>query len=90
MTYDTDMIAANAIAHAASQASYAIQCAADQYTRPSVIYRPALRIDGNQWCALYGANLQEGIAGFGDSPADAMYAFDKAWITKLAAEREGP
>lgn len=24
--------------------------------------------DGDQWCALYGANLQEGIAGFGATP----------------------
>lgn len=24
--------------------------------------------DGDQWCALYGANLQEGIAGFGNTP----------------------
>ena len=24
--------------------------------------------DGNQWCALIGTNLQEGIAGFGKEP----------------------
>jgi len=24
--------------------------------------------DGNQWCCLYGENLQEGIAGFGSTP----------------------
>ena len=23
--------------------------------------------DGNQWCFLFGNNLQEGIAGFGDT-----------------------
>ena len=23
--------------------------------------------DGNQWCFLYGENLQEGVAGFGNS-----------------------
>lgn len=28
--------------------------------------------DGDQWCALYGENLQEGIAGFGDTPYNAM------------------
>lgn len=31
--------------------------------------------DGNQWCFLYGENLQEGIAGFGDSIADAAWDF---------------
>ena len=37
--------------------------------------------DGDQWCALLGANLQEGHAGFGDSPADALRALanDLAW-----------
>ena len=28
--------------------------------------------DGDQWCALYGENLQEGVAGFGRTPAEAM------------------
>lgn len=48
---------------------------------PSVIYRPSLKIDGNKWCALYGESLEEGIAGFGDTPAEAMAEFDKAWLT---------
>jgi len=28
--------------------------------------------DGNQWCALYGEDLQSGIAGFGNTPFLAM------------------
>lgn len=32
--------------------------------------------DGNQWCVLYGENLQEGIAAFGKTPEDAMYKFE--------------
>jgi len=51
--------------------------------RPSVLYRPAISIDGNKWCALYGDNLQEGVAGFGDSPAAAMTDFDANWHKKL-------
>ena len=47
--------------------------------RPSTIMRPKLSIDGNQWCALYGDNLQDGVAGFGDSPAKAMQDFDNSW-----------
>jgi hypothetical protein len=55
--------------------------AADAHAAPSAVYRPALSIDGNQWCALYGDNLQDGVAGFGDTPAAAMREFDKAWAT---------
>ena len=51
--------------------------------RPSTIFRPVIALDGNKWCALYGDNPQEGIAGFGDSPADAMVDFDKQWNTKI-------
>lgn len=49
-------------------------------TRPSVLMRPSLSIDGNQYCALYGDNLQDGVAGFGDTPEAAMRSFDLAWI----------
>lgn len=38
------------------------------------------RKDGNQWCVLYGANLQEGIAGFGDTPISAMRAFRRELV----------
>ena len=57
-----------------------------EYARPSAVYRPSLSIDGNQWCALYGADLQEGVAGFGDSPAKAMANFDANWSRALAAK----
>jgi len=30
--------------------------------------------DGNQWCALLGGDIQDGMAGFGDSRADALIA----------------
>ena len=50
-----------------------------EHTRPSVLMRPSLTVDGNQWCALYGDNLQEGVAGFGDTPEEAFKAFDAAW-----------
>jgi hypothetical protein len=72
------------IAHEARMAGNAIRVAASLYERPSVVFRPKLSIDGNQWCALYGENIQVGVAGFGASPADAMWDFDKNWATKLA------
>ena len=73
----------NVIAGEARQAGAAIQQAAGCYERPSAVFRPRLSIDGNQWCALYGDNLQDGVAGFGDSPADAMWYFDRNWCAKL-------
>lgn len=50
---------------------------------PCVLYRSSLSIDGNKWCALYGDNLQDGVAGFGDSPELAMIDFNRAWSEKL-------
>lgn len=38
--------------------------------------------DGNQWCFLWGENLQEGVAGFGDTPHKAMLAFEDAMYSK--------
>lgn len=72
----------NAIAYAADMAKVSIQEAAMAHATPSAIYRPRISMDGNKWCALYGENLQDGVAGFGDSPSEAMYAFDAAWVAK--------
>jgi len=62
--------------------------AAEIAIRPSTIFKPKLSIDGNQWCALFGDNLQDGVAGFGDSPADAYADFDKAWNERLVNKGE--
>lgn len=67
----------------------AVANVASEYTRPSVVFRPLLRIDGNQWCALYGDNLQDGIAGFGDSPDAAMRDFDRLWCESLTKKGGG-
>ena len=48
-------------------------------TAPHILYKPELKPDGDQWCALLGADLMVGVVGFGDTPAHAMAAFDKAW-----------
>lgn len=29
-------------------------------------------IDGDQWYAMLGENLQDGLAGFGDTPQEAL------------------
>lgn len=43
------------------------------------ILKPKIFIDGNQWCVLYGNNIQDGICGFGETPRKAVYDFNKAW-----------
>ncbi|MCK5602564.1 hypothetical protein KAR91_11860 [Candidatus Pacearchaeota archaeon] len=53
--------------------------------RPSHQFQPKLSIDGNMWCALYGENLQDGVAGFGKSPKEAYLDFDRAWEKELVA-----
>jgi hypothetical protein len=45
--------------------------------------KPTLARDGNQWCVLYGENLQVGIAGFGDSPHQAIMDFNSQWYQSL-------
>lgn len=39
--------------------------------------------DGNQWCFLYGENIQEGIVGFGDTIYEAAYDFYEQIIDKI-------
>lgn len=77
-------LAADAICHAARMAGESWQQATYDFTRPSVLFRPALLIDGNKWCALYGDNLQDGVAGFGNSPDAAMRDFDTAWQKSIS------
>ena len=80
MNEEWSRIASNAISHEAMMAGQAWQCAAYSFERPSVLFRPTLSVDGNMWCALLGDNLQAGLAGFGETPAKAMYAFDEAFL----------
>jgi hypothetical protein len=79
-----DVISNSGISHAAEMAKYAIQEAAGGFMRPSVMFRPTLSVDGNQYCALYGENLHEGCAGFGDTADLAMWDFDKNWREQKA------
>jgi hypothetical protein len=72
--------------HSAQSAAAAIQ---EESTRPSVLFRPKLSIDGNQWCALLGEDLQSGCAGFGDTPSAAMLDFDKNWLKPLCNSPSG-
>ena len=42
-------------------------------------------LDGNQWCFLYGDNLQTGVAGFGRSVVEAMANFERAMEERQAS-----
>lgn len=62
---------------------------AKEYNLVSLL-RPSVTLDGNQWCVLYGENLAEGIAGFGDTPYQAVWAFNKEWHRKATQEHPLP
>ena len=81
MDHEASMMAANSIDHHVRQACEQI---VGEYTLPCVVYRPKLFRDGNQWCALYGEDLQHGVAGFGKSPEKAMRNFCLEWNKEIA------
>jgi len=72
-------MAMNAICHAADMVNNRIQQTINYYEEPSAIYKPKVFPDGDKWCALYGDNIQEGVCGFGDTPAAAIIDFNNCW-----------
>ena len=50
-----------------------------QMRRPFVLLRPKMFPDGNKWCALYGDNIHDGVAAFGDTPDAAALQFYIEW-----------
>lgn len=79
MNNDDSRLAMSAICHAADMIKESIQQAVRCYEEPSAIHKPKVFQDGDQWCALYGDNIQEGVCGFGDSPAAAINDFNNCW-----------
>jgi hypothetical protein len=55
--------------------------------RPFNQLKPKVFPDGNQWCALYGDNLQDGVCAFGDTPNKAAIAFDIAWLNETCGQK---
>ena len=50
-------------------------------------------LDGDQYCVLWGADIQSGVAGFGSTPIEAMRSFDQAMYAKAPIRNtvpEGP
>lgn len=52
-----------------------------------VMLKPKFGVDGNQHYVLYGANLQEGIVGFGDTLYLAILDFNKRFNEKVSAKK---
>ena len=67
------------VSHGMQEATTIVQ---EEWTRPSVLFRPKVYRDGNAWCALYGNNLMEGVAAFGNTPDEATRRFDAVWISE--------
>ena len=72
----------NTLDHAASDTNYQTAIEAQEHALFAQL-KPSLKKDGDQWCVLYGDNLQEGVAGFGDSPRDAVIAFNEEWYKPI-------
>lgn len=66
-------------AHYLIEAASCESQAAQEKCRPFMLLRPRIYLDGNQWCVLYGENIQEGVCAFGDTPDDASRKFDLVW-----------
>lgn len=47
------------------------------------VLSPTIKKEGNQWCVLWGENLQDGIAGFGETPYLAILDFNKSFHKSL-------
>lgn len=60
--------------------------AVEMAASPTTHMRPRIFIDGNKWCALYGDNLQDGVAGFGNTPEHAAADFDHNWRCQKAPQ----
>lgn len=69
------------ISHALAVLTQDFSIVAMEQQRPFVLLKPKISRDGDEWCFLYGENLQDGIAGFGDTPEKASRDFDTKWKT---------
>ena len=70
------------------RAIYASEEVEHERARPFILLRPKVFPDGNQWCVLYGENLQDGVCAFGNTPAEAALKFDIEWLSAKAGRKE--
>lgn len=48
--------------------------------QPHAYMHPKIFKDGDKWCALYGTDIMEGVAAFGDTPEKAAQGWDLVWL----------
>ena len=65
------------------------QDGADKRRLWAVVLGLTPKLDGDQWCVLWGANLQEGVAAFGSSPQEEVIAFEHAMYKSAAQSKPG-
>lgn len=53
------------------------------------LLKPQIIQDGDQWCVLFGENLQVGIAGFGKTPFEAIVEFNMAFHKEAKTKTKG-
>lgn len=74
------------ISHIKAIAQQEVAIVGREWARPSVLFRPSLCLDGNMYCALYGEDLMNGCAGFGETAHLAMEDFDQNWWKQKAPQ----
>lgn len=52
-------------------------------TSPAARLRPQMAVKRNVWLAFIGPQLQEGAAGIGDSPCEALEDFNRHFMEPL-------
>jgi hypothetical protein len=72
-----------------SNISLAAENVRSEMQRPFVLLRPRMFPEGNQWCALYGDNIHDGVCAFGDTPAQAAIQFDIEWLNAKTTQGAG-
>ncbi len=52
--------------------------------RPFMLLQSNIKVsvDGSKWCCLFGETVQDGVAGFGNTPNEASIDFDVQWLNK--------
>ncbi len=76
------------LSHYAHMIQVAAEIVGSEAMRPSVLYRPIISQDGAAWLAILG-DLSTGVVGCGDTPAEAMADFDRAFQAKAIAPIAG-
>ncbi len=76
-------MAYGAISKAATMVQQTIENAAVELKRPSMLFKPKLYIEGNQWCAMYGDSPAISLQGWGNSPELALIDFDLNYSEEL-------